>query len=198
MNSHKKKGAAALITAALIALTLGAALAFTACPNSAGGGGSTVNITVRGDGHINLPSEPVAVRAGATWAEAKSTVQSKVSAQTDFLIDTWHLGADESAPELKDTDTFFTHATVFVKSRPDLPDISSIQGSGPQVKITFDVTPKEGGAILGQNPISVNKGTCWNSVLKAYAEAALKVHYGFQCKGWQKKRQPGERYLHLR
>ena len=35
---HKKRGAA-LVTAALIALTLGAALVFTACPNSAGGSG---------------------------------------------------------------------------------------------------------------------------------------------------------------
>ena len=37
---HKKKGASALVTAALIVLTLGAALVFTACPNSAGGSGS--------------------------------------------------------------------------------------------------------------------------------------------------------------
>ncbi len=36
---HKKRGAA-LVTAALIALTLGAALVFTACPNNAGGSGS--------------------------------------------------------------------------------------------------------------------------------------------------------------
>ena len=35
---HKKRGAA-LVTAALIVLTLGAALVFTACPNSAGGSG---------------------------------------------------------------------------------------------------------------------------------------------------------------
>ena len=35
---HKKRGAA-LVTAALIALTLGAALVFTACPNNAGGSG---------------------------------------------------------------------------------------------------------------------------------------------------------------
>ncbi|WP_315601476.1 leucine-rich repeat protein [Treponema socranskii] len=37
-SSNKMKGAAALITAALIVLTLGAALVFTACPNNAGGG----------------------------------------------------------------------------------------------------------------------------------------------------------------
>ena len=49
---NSKTKASALITAALIALTLGAALVFTACPNSAGGGGgggSTVSITVTGD-----------------------------------------------------------------------------------------------------------------------------------------------------
>ena len=187
MKHSNKKRAAALITAAFIVLT--AALVFTACPNSAGGGGgggSTVSITVTGDEHINLPAEPVAVRAGAKWAEAQSTVKSKVSAKPNFLIDSWHLGTDESAPELKDTDTFYTNAVVFVKSRPDLPDLSSIQGSGPQVKITFDVTLKEGGAILGPKSISVNKGTRWNSVLKAYAAAALKVHYGFQYNGWKK------------
>ena len=193
MTNLHKTGAAALITVALIALTLGAALTFTACPNNAGGGGSggsTVNITVRGDEHINLPAEPVAVRAGAKWSEAQSTVKSKVSAKPNFLIDSWHLGADESAPELKGTDVFVKDTTVFVKSRPDLPDLSSIQGSGHQVKITFAVTPEEGGAILGPNPIRVNKGTPWNPVLKAYAEAALKVHYGFQCNGWKKNGNP--------
>ena len=187
-RTNKMKGTAALITAALIALTLGAALVFTACPNNAGGGGggSTVNITVTGDANVNVPAEPVAVRAGAKWSEVQSTVKSKVSAKPNFLIDSWHLGADESAPELKDTDTFYTNATVFVKSRPDLPDLSSIQGSGPQVKITFEVTPEEGGSILGPKSISVNKGTRWNSVLKTYAKAALKVKYGFQCNGWKK------------
>ena len=186
-KTHAFERAAALITAAFIVLT--AALVFTACPNSAGGGsgsGSTVSITVTGDEHINLPSKPVAVRAGAKWSEVQSTVKSRVSAKPNFLIDSWHLGADESAPELKDTDTFYTNATVFVKSRPDLPDLSSIQGSGPQVKITFEVTPEEGGSILGPKSISVNKGTRWNSVLKTYAAAALKVHYGFQCNGWKK------------
>ncbi|WP_261794871.1 hypothetical protein [Treponema denticola] len=93
-NNNKKvyafRGAAALITAAVLAV----ALLFTACPNNAGGGGSaaTVNITVTGDANVNVPSEPVAVRAGAKWAEAKSTVQGKVSPKPNFLIDTWHLG----------------------------------------------------------------------------------------------------------
>ena len=185
---NSKTKASALATAALIALTLGAALMFTGCPNNAGGGGggSTVNITVKGDANVNVPAEPVGVRAGAKWSEAQSTVKSKVSAKSNFLIDSWHLGADESAPELKDTDMFVKDTTVFVKSRPDLPDLSAIQGSGPQVKITFEVTPEEGGVILGPKSISVNKGTRWNSVLKTYAKAALKVKYGFQCNGWKK------------
>lgn len=184
-NFHnKKKGAAALITAAVLAV----ALLFTACPNNAGGGGSaaTVNITVKGDANVNVPSEPVAVRAGAKWAEAKSTVQGKVSPKPDFLIDTWHLGEDENAPELKDADMFVKDTTVFVKSRADLPDLSPIQGSGTQVKITFGVTPAGGGAILGPNPISVNKNTPWNPRLKAYAEAALKVSQGYELTGWKK------------
>ena len=187
-NNNKKvyafRGAAALITAAVLAV----ALLFTACPNNAGGGGSaaTVNITVKGDEHINLPSEPVAVRAGAKWAEAKSTVQGKVSPKPNFLIDTWHLGEDESAPELKDTDMFVKDTIVFVKSRPDLPDLSPIQGSGTQVKITFGVTPAGGGAILGPNPISVNKNTPWNPRLKDYAAAALKVSQGYELTGWKK------------
>lgn len=84
--SNKKTRTAALITAALIALTLGAALVFTACPNNAGGGGggSTVNITVTGDANVNVPAEPVAVRAGAKWSEVQSTVKSKVSAKPNF------------------------------------------------------------------------------------------------------------------
>ena len=177
--------------AALLGTALSALLLFTACPNNAGGGGSsTVNITVKGNANVNVPSKPVAVLKGAKWAEVKSTVKSKVSTQTGFLIVSWHLGADESAPELKDTDMFVKDTTVFVKSRANLPDLSPIQGSGTQVKITFGVTPEGGGSILGPNPISVNKGTRWNSVLKAYAEAALKVNYGFQCNGWKKDGNP--------
>ena len=63
---NSKTKASALATAALIALTLGAALMFTGCPNNAGGGGggSTVNITVKGDANVNVPAEPVGVRAG--------------------------------------------------------------------------------------------------------------------------------------
>ncbi|MGI5064389.1 formylglycine-generating enzyme family protein [Treponema denticola] len=187
-NNNKKvyafRGAAALVTAAVLAV----ALLFTACPNNAGGGGSaaTVNITVTGDANVNVPSEPVAVRAGAKWAEAKSTVQGKISPKPNFLIDTWHLGEDENAPELKDTDMFVKDTTVFVKSRADLPDLSPIQGSGTQVKITFGVTPAGGGAILGPNPISVNKNTPWNPLLKAYAAAALKVNTGYELVGWKK------------
>nr|WP_303935858.1 formylglycine-generating enzyme family protein [Treponema denticola] len=175
-----------LKTVLLIGLALVALFGMTACPNNAGGGGSTVNITVKGDVNVNLPAEPVAVRAGAKWAEAKATVQGKVSAKTGWLLDTWHLGEDENAPELKDTDMFVKDTTVFVKSRADLPDLSPIQGGSEQVKITFDVTPEGGGSILGPNPISVNKNTPWNPRLKAYAEAALKVSQGYELTGWKK------------
>ena len=180
-----------LKTIFFIGLALISLFGMTACPNNAGGsgsggGGSTVNITVKGDANVNVPSEPVAVRAGAKWAEAKSTVQGKVSPKPNFLIDTWHLGEDESAPELKDTDVFVKDTTVFVKSRANLPDLSPIQGSGTQVKITFAVTPAGGGAILGPNPISVNKNTPWNPLLKAYAAAALKVNTGYELTGWKK------------
>ena len=90
---NSKARAFAFLGAAFVLLI---ALTFTACPNNAGGGGggSTVNITVTGDEHINLPAEPVAVRVGAKWSEAQSTVKSKVSAKPNFLIDSWHLGAD--------------------------------------------------------------------------------------------------------
>ena len=177
--------------AALLGTALSALLLFTACPNNAGGGGSsTVNITVKGNANVTVPSKPVAVLKGAKWADVKSTVKSKVSTQTGFLIVSWHLGADESALELKDTDVFVKDTTVFVKSRADLPDLSPIQGSGTQVKITFGVTPEGGGAILGPNPISVNKGTRWNSVLKDYAAAALKVNTGYELTGWKKNGNP--------
>ena len=43
-KTHAFERAAAFITAALIALTLGAALTFTACPNNAGGGGGTPSL----------------------------------------------------------------------------------------------------------------------------------------------------------
>ena len=185
MNSNNNQKAHAFKGTAFVLLIV---LLFTACPNNAGGGGSaaTVNITVKGDEHINLPAEPVAVLKGAKWAAAKSTVQGKVSPKPDFLIDTWHLGEDENAPELKDTDMFVKDTTVFVKSRADLPDLSPIQGSGTQVKITFGVTPAGGGAILGPNPISVNKNTPWNPLLKDYAAAALKVSQGYELTGWKK------------
>ena len=187
-NNNKKvyafRGAAALITAAVLAV----ALLFTACPNNAGGGGSaaTVNITVKGDVNVNLPAEPVAVRAGAKWAEAKATVQGKVSAKTGWLLDTWHLGEDENAPELKDTDMFVKDTTVFVKSRADLPDLSPIQGGSEQVKITLGITPAGAGSILGPTQINVNKNTPWNPLLKAYAQAALKVNTGYELTGWKK------------
>nr|WP_180485054.1 formylglycine-generating enzyme family protein [Treponema socranskii] len=171
----------------LIALAFAALFGMTACPTGGGGGEMImIDITVKGDEHVILPADPVQVTLGSPWSTVKAILESKVTLKTGWVIDSWHLGADESAPELKDTDTFYTNAVVFVKSRPDLPDLSSIQGSGEQVKITFEVTPEEGGSILGPKSISVNKGTRWNSVLKTYAKAALKVHYGYELTGWKK------------
>lgn len=173
-NLYNKMRAAALITAVFFALL------FTACPNNAGGGGgSTVNITVKGDANVKLPAEPVAVRAGAKWAEAQVTVQGKVGFKTGYVLNSWHLGEDASAPELNDMNLFTRDTTVYVKSRPDLPPLPKPENPGdPTVKITLKVHPAEAGKILGENPISVKKGTTWPQ-LQNYAKAAFKANYGF-------------------
>ena len=179
----KRRGKAWL----LIALALVTLFGMTACP-AGGGGGETimVDIIVKGDEHVILPADPVQVTLGSPWSTVKAILESKVTLKTGWVIDSWHKGEDENAPELKDTDIFYTDETVFVKSRADLPDLTPIQGTGEQVKIPFGVTPAEGGSILGPNPISVNKNTMWNPLLKAYAEAALKVNYGYELTGWKK------------
>ena len=171
----------------LIALAFAALFGMTACP-AGGGGGETImiDITVKGDEHVILPADPVQVTLGSPWSTVKAILESKVTLKTGWVIDSWHKGEDENAPELKDTDIFYTDETVFVKSRADLPDLTPIQGTGEQVKITFGVTPVEGGSILGPNPISINKNTMWTPLLKAYAEAALKVNYGYELTGWKK------------
>lgn len=156
------------------------ALLFTACPNNAGGGGgSTVNITVKGDANVNLPAEPVAVRAGAKWAEAQAIVQGKVTFKTGYVLNSWHFGEDASAPEITEEDSFYMHTTVYVKSRPDLPPLPKPENPGDQtVQIWLKVHPAEAGKILGENPISVKKGTTWPQ-LQNYAKAAFKANYGF-------------------
>ena len=167
-------------TILFIGLALIALFGMTACPNAAGGGGggSTVNITVKGDANVELPAEPVAVRAGAKWAEAQTTVQGKVGFKTGYVLNSWHLGEDESAPELTDEDAFYTDTTVYVKSRPDLPPLPKPENPGdPSVKITFEVAP-EAGKILGDNPVIVRPNTTWAD-LKNYAKAAFKANYGF-------------------
>ncbi|EMB42022.1 hypothetical protein HMPREF9722_00854 [Treponema denticola ATCC 33520] len=171
---YSKTRAAVLIAAALFALL------FTACPNNAGGGGNfpTVNITVKGDTKVNPLTEPISVWAGAKWRNVKTQVEGKVSFKPGFILNSWHLGEDESAPELTDEDAFYTDTTVFVKSRADLPPLGPLQNGTNKVKITFAVNPAEAGQILGPNPISVNKGTTWTQ-LEAYAKAALKANYGF-------------------
>ena len=176
---YSKTRVAALIAAAVLALI--ALFGITACPNAAGGGGgsSTVNITVKGDANVELPAEPVAVRTGAKWAEAQTTVQGKVGFKMGYVLNSWHLGEDESAPELTDEDAFYTDTTVYVKSRPDLPPLPKPENPGdPTVKITLKVHPAEAGKILGENPISVKKGTTWPQ-LQNYAKAAFKANYGF-------------------
>ncbi len=173
---YSKTRVAALITSAVLALL------FTACPNNAGGGGRnfpTVNITVKGDGtQVNLPAEPISVWAGAKWENVKALVEGKVSFKPNFILNSWHLGEDESAPELTDDDIFYTDTTVYVKSRSDLPPLGPIQNGTNKIKITFAVSPFEAGQILGPNSISVNRNTTWNQ-LEAYAKAALKANYGF-------------------
>lgn len=176
---YNKTRVAALIAAAVLALI--ALFGITACPNAAGGGGgsSTVNITVKGDANVELPAEPVAVRTGAKWAEAQTTVQGKVGFKMGYVLNSWHLGEDESAPELTDEDAFYTDTTVYVKSRPKLPPLPKPENPGdPSVKITLKVHPAEAGKILGENPISVKKGTTWPQ-LQNYAKAAFKANYGF-------------------
>ena len=160
MINNKKKayaftGGAALVTAALLALTV----LFTACPQSSGEA-FMINITVKGDGtQVNLPAEPISVIQTSKWVNVRTAVENQVSFKPGFRLNSWHLGEDESAPELTDEDAFYTDTTVFVKSRADLPPLGPIQDGTNKIKITFAVNPAEAGQILGPNPISVNKGT---------------------------------------
>lgn len=139
---YSKTRAAVLIAAAVLALL------FTACPNATGGGGgaSTVNITVKGDANVELPAEPVAVWAGAKWRNVKTQVEGKVSFKPNFILNSWHLGEDASAPELNDMNLFTRDTTVYVKSRPKLPPLPKPENPGdPTVQITLKVNPAEAG-----------------------------------------------------
>ncbi len=161
-------------------------LLFTGCPNNAGGGGgSTVNITVKkvqGEGHVTtLPSDPVSVPLGSSWSSVKMFLRSKIGFAAGFTLNSAHPEEDASTQEFTDGYIFYEDATVFIKSRKDLPDISTIQGPGTQIKITLAVDP-ERGQILGPAVISVNSGTTW-AQLEAYAKAALKANYGFKEEG---------------
>ena len=128
MINNKEKayaftGGAALITAALLALTV----LFTACPQSSGEA-FMINITVKGDGtQVNLPAEPISVIQTSKWVNVRTAVENQVSFKPGFRLNSWHLGEDESAPELTDEDAFYTDTTVFVKSRADLPPLGPIQ-----------------------------------------------------------------------
>lgn len=174
---YSKTRAAVLIAAAVLALL------FTACPNNAGGGGdSTVNITVKkvqGEGKVGtIPSDPVSVPLGSSWSSVKEILRSKIVFTPGFTLNSGHPGDDANTQEFADGYIFYEDATVFIKSRKDLPDISTIQGPGTQIKITLAVDP-ERGQILGPEVISVNSGTTW-AQLEAYAKAALKANYGFK------------------
>ena len=171
---YSKTRAAALIAAALFALL------FTACPNNAGGGGgSTVNITVKGDGNVNVPADPVQVTLGSQWSTVKAILSPRVTAHAGWLIDSWHPGEDASQPEIDNAKIFYGDETVFVKSRPILPPLPKPENPGDQtVQITLRVHPAEAGKILGENPISVKKGTTWPQ-LQNYVKAAFKANYGF-------------------
>ena len=102
-----------------------------------------VKITVMGKAtKVTLPAEPVEVKKGAGWSEAKTALMKKVSGKPGYILDSWHLGGDEKAPELIEKDTFTENTTVYVKAWKTLPNISGIQGgTEPQVKITFEVHP---------------------------------------------------------
>lgn len=179
---YNKTRVAALIMAALFIIL------FTACPNNAGGGsmgGSTVNITVKkvqGEAKVtSLPSEPINVPLGSSWSSVKEILRSKIVFTPGFTLNSGHPEEDANTREFADGYTFYEDATIYIKSRKDLPDISTIQGPGTQIKITLAVDP-ERGQILGPKVISVNNDTTWGA-FKDYAAAALKANYGFTEEG---------------
>ena len=161
----------------------------TGCPNNAGGG-STVNITVeklQGEGNVTtLPSEPVSVPLGSPWSVVKAIIEPQLGFAAGFTLNSGHPEKDASTQEFADGYTFYEDATVYIKSRKKIPDISAMQGTGSQIKITLGVAP-ESGQILGPKVISVNSGTTWGA-FKDYAAAALKANYGFTEEGAEWKR----------
>ena len=161
----------------------------TGCPNNAGGG-STVNITVKkldGEANINtLPSEPVSVPLGSPWSVVKAIIEPQLGFAAGFTLNSGHPEKDASTQEFADGYGFYEDATVYIKSRRKIPDISAMQGTGSQIKITLEAAP-ESGQILGPKVISVNSGTTWGA-FKEYAAAALKANYGFTEEGAEWKR----------
>ena len=149
----------------------------TGCPNNAGGG-STVNITVeklQGEANINtLPSEPVSVPLGSPWSVVKAIIEPQLGFAAGFTLNSGHPEKDASTQEFADGYTFYEDATVYIKSRKKIPDISAMQGTGSQIKITLEAAP-ESGQILGPKVISVNSGTTWGA-FKEYAAAAIKAN----------------------
>ena len=108
-------------------------------------GGSTVNITVKkvqGEAKVtSLPLDPVSVPLGSSWSSVKEILRSKIGFAAGFTFNSGHPGEDASTQEFADGYIFYEDATIYIKSRKDLPDISTIQGPGTQIKITLAVDP---------------------------------------------------------
>ena len=134
MTNLHKKGGAALVTAALIVLTLGAALVFTACPNNAGGSGSgggtpptpkhAVTFGVDGghgtlkakaDGGTETEMSPINVEKG-------KTVTFTAVPDTNYKVKEWKLDGAVVAGN-----TTSTHAFTVTKAA--------------EVKVSFEALP---------------------------------------------------------
>ncbi|UTC89839.1 leucine-rich repeat domain-containing protein [Treponema denticola] len=101
---NKKKRGAALVTAALIVLTLGAALVFTACPNNAGGnagnsggGTSTPNHAVTfsvdgGNGTLKAEVDGTEINSGDKVEQGKIVEFSAMPYNpTQYTVDSWSI-----------------------------------------------------------------------------------------------------------
>ena len=112
---NKKKRGAALVTAALIVLTLGAALVFTACPNNAGGSGSggggtpstpkhAVHFGVEGgNGTLKAKVGGTEISSGAEVEQGKTVTFTAVP-DTNYKVKEWR--ADDVAVPGNTTTTY--------------------------------------------------------------------------------------------
>ena len=128
---HNKTGGAALITAALIVLTLGAALVFTACPNSAGGSGSgggnsggggetptpkhAVHFGVEGgNGTLKAKVGGTEIGSGAEVEQGKTVTFTAVP-DTNYKVKEWKLDGAVVAGNTTTTHTFTVTKAADVK-----------------------------------------------------------------------------------